>query len=389
MTFQQAVEYIQGLINYERTPAQAAMSRYLNLDRMRALLELAGSPERELRFVHLAGTKGKGSTAAMIARMLMAAGRRVGLYTSPHLITFRERMRVNGEMISEEEFARQVEGVVAAIEALRDSTSGPPSFFEVLTLVAVQWFAQQHAEVVVLETGLGGRLDATNVFTPLATAITTLAVDHTSELGDTLAQIAGEKAGIIKPGVPVVSAPQLAEAAAVIARVANEVGSPLYRVGHELRLLPGGRISLSGQRFSLAGRLDDYRDLRCPLLGEHQRVNAAVAVGLAECLREAGEPLSAEAIRTGLARVVWPGRLQILQDAPLLLLDGAHDPAAIAALLTALEQYFPARPRRFVLAFLRDKDWPRMLAQLAPGAARVHPHRRRYPARRAAGQPAA
>ncbi len=368
MTYQQAVDYLQSLIDYERTPANAAMVRYLNLERMRALLRLAGSPERGLRFAHIAGTKGKGSTAAMTAQVLLAAGRRVGLYTSPHLVTFRERMQVNGVMIGEEAFARQMEAVQPAIEAMR-AAQGAPSFFEVLTLLAVRWFAERQADIVVLETGLGGRLDATNVFTPLATAITTLALDHQTELGETLGQIAGEKAGIIKPGVPVVSAPQVPEAAEVLTRVAAEQGSPLYHVGEAIRLLPGTRIDLTGQCFSVAGRLARYTDLHCPLLGEHQQVNAAVAIGVLECLREAGEPVDAAAIRAGLAGVVWPGRLQIVRRRPLLVLDGAHDPAAIDALLHALTQYFPGHPRRFILAFLRDKDWPRMLRQLAPGAA--------------------
>ncbi len=368
MTFAQAVAYLQSLIDYERTPAQATMVRYLNLERMHALLRLAGNPEQGMRFAHIAGTKGKGSTAAMTARVLQAAGRRVGLYTSPHLLTFRERLQVNGEMIGEEDFARQMQALQPAVEALR-TTHGPPSFFEVLTLLAVRWFAERQVEIAVLETGLGGRLDATNVFLPLATAITTLALDHQVELGETLAEIAGEKAGIIKPGVPVVSAPQAPEAADVLISVAAAQGSPLYRVGEEIRLLPGAHIELTGQRFSVAGRLDNYADLRCPLLGEHQQVNAAVAIGLLECLREAGEPVDARAIRAGLAAVVWPGRLQLVRRQPLLLLDGAHDPAAIDALLHALAQYFPTHPRRFILAFLREKDWPRMLRQLAPGAA--------------------
>ena len=251
LTYLQAVAYLQSLIDYERTPANAAMVRYLNLERIRALLRQAGSPEQGLRFVHIAGTKGKGSTAAMTAQVLKAAGRRVGLYTSPHLLTFRERMRVNGEMIGEAAFARQMDAIVPMCEALRATQNGPPSFFEVLTLLAVRWFAEQQAEIVVLETGLGGRLDATNVFMPLATAITTLALDHQAELGETLEQIAGEKAGIIKPGVPVVSASQAPEAAEVLTHIAAEQGSPLYRVGETIRLLPGAQFNQHGQCFSM------------------------------------------------------------------------------------------------------------------------------------------
>ncbi|MHB0936508.1 MAG: bifunctional folylpolyglutamate synthase/dihydrofolate synthase [Armatimonadota bacterium] len=368
MTFSEAKDYLYGLVDYERTPAQAATAAYLNLDRMRELLARAGDPHRELHCVHIAGTKGKGSTAAMTARILRAAGRRVGLYISPHLIDFRERMRIDDELIGEAAFARLMEEVRPIVEAMREGGS-TPTFFEVLTLAALWWFARERVDIAVLETGMGGRLDATNVVQPLATGITTLALDHTVELGDTLELIAAEKAGIIKPGVPVVSAPQEPEAAEVIARTAAELGSPLYRVGEEIRILPGAEFLRTRQRFSVAGRLETY-DLECPLLGEHQQLNAALAVGLAECLREAGEPVTADAIREGIARVEWPGRLQVLQERPLVLLDGAHDPAAVKALLAALERYFSGRPRTYLLSFLREKDWRMMLRQLAPGARR-------------------
>jgi len=362
-TFTEAKDYLFGLVDYERTPAQVATAAYLNLDRMRELLARAGNPHHALRCVHIAGTKGKGSTAAMTASILRAAGRRTGLYISPHLIDFRERMRIDGELIGEEEFARLVEETRPAIEEMR-AGGRTPTFFEVCTLIALRWFARRRVDAAVLETGMGGRLDATNAVEPLAAAITTLALDHTVELGDTLALIAAEKAGIIKPGVPVVSAPREPAAAEVIARVAAELGSPLYRVGEEIRILPAAG---NDRRFGIAGRLDSYPDLSCPLLGDHQRINAAVAVGLAECLREAGEPIMSAAIHDGIARVEWPGRLQVLREKPPLILDGAHDPVAIEALLAALDRHYPGIPRVYLLSFLREKDWPRMLRQLAPG----------------------
>ena len=368
MTFSEAKDYLYGLVDYERTPAQVATAAYLNLDRMRELLARAGDPHCGMRCVHIAGTKGKGSTAAMTARILRAAGRRVGLYISPHLVDFRERMRIDDELIGEEEFARLMTEACPSVEAMR-AEGKTPTFFEVLTLVALRWFRRQAVDIAVLETGMGGRLDATNVVEPLTAAITTLALDHTVELGDTLALIAGEKAGIIKPGVPVVSAPQAPEAAEVIARTAAELGSPLYRIGEEIRILPGAEFLHNRQRFTVAGRLETY-DLECPLLGEHQQINAALVVGLVECLREAGEPVTADAIREGIARVEWPGRLQVLQERPLVLLDGAHDPAAVTALLVALDRYFAGRPRTYLLSFLREKDWRMMLRQLAPGARR-------------------
>jgi len=367
MTFSEAKDYLYGLVDYERTPAQMATAAYLNLDRMRELLVRTGNPHRALRCVHIAGTKGKGSTAAMTARILRAAGRRTGLYISPHLIDFRERMRIDDALIEEENLARLMAEIRPHVEAMR-GRGMTPTFFEVCTLVALLWFARQGVDAAVLETGMGGRLDATNVVEPLAAAITTLALDHTVELGESLALIAAEKAGIIKPGVPVVSAPQEPEAAEVIARIAAAQGSPLYRIGEEIHILPGTGSGLN--RFTIAGRLETYAGLACPLLGAHQQINAAVAVGLAECLREAGESIDTAAIREGITRVEWPGRLQVLREQPPVILDGAHDPVAMEALLAALDRHYAGYPRIYLLSFLREKDWPRMLRQLAPGARR-------------------
>lgn len=368
ITFDEATQYLFGLVNYEKTPAQVATQRYLNLDRMREALARAGDPHLRLRCVHIAGTKGKGSTAAMTAAILRAAGLRVGLYTSPHLVTFRERIRINDALIGEDELAALVEDVRPIIASMQDSPGGAPTFFETYTLLAFLWFARQQVDVAVLETGMGGRLDATNVVEPLVTAITTIALDHTVELGDTPAAIAGEKAGIIKPGVPVVSAPQTPEAAEVIARVAAERGSALVRVGEEITIVPSTFYSPIGQRFTIISSAGIYADLTCPLLGDHQQLNAAVAVGIVECLRAQDVPVTAEAVRAGIASVVWPGRMQVLQERPLVLLDGAHDPASIGALLQALDRHFPGRPRHFILGFVREKDWPQMLRQLAPTA---------------------
>lgn len=371
MTVRASTDYLFSLVDYEKSPAGAATDRYLNLDRMRHALARAGNPHLGLRCVHIAGTKGKGSTAAMLTAILRAAGKRVGLFTSPHLVDFRERIRINDTLIPAEVMAALVDETQPLIEAMRDEPDGPPTFFEAIALIAFLWFAREKADIVVLETGMGGRLDATNVVEPLAVGITTLALDHMTELGDTLAAIAGEKAGIIKPGRPVVSAPQAPDAADVIARVAAEQGSTLIRVGEEIRIEPSAFSTPVGQRFSIVGRCGRYADLACPLLGAHQRVNAAVAIGLAECLIGCGETIKPVAIRAGIANVEWPGRLQVLQNNPLLILDGAHDPASIDALLAALAAHFPGRRTRFILGFPRDKDWPQMLRQLAPHAAEL------------------
>lgn len=370
MNFTDATDYLYGLINYERTPAQAAMSRYLNLERMVAGLVRLGDPHLKTSFVHIAGTKGKGSTAAMTASVLGTAGLRCGLYTSPHLVTFRERMQINGTMISEDEFAALLSEVRALAADMAEGPHGLPTFFETLTLIAFCWFAQQQVDIAVLETGMGGRLDATNVVTPLATAITTIALDHTTELGDTLALIAGEKTGIIKPGVPVVSAVQQPGAAQVIRTRAVELNSPLVRVGEEIIFTPGC-FHGNRQQFNVTGRLREYNDLQIPLLGEHQILNATVAVALLECVAEAWPEQSTAILNTipaGLAQVKWPGRMQVIAEEPLTLIDGAHDPAAIEALLAGLKRHFPRYKRRYVLGFMADKDWPQMLALLAPTA---------------------
>ncbi|OPZ82838.1 MAG: Folylpolyglutamate synthase [bacterium ADurb.Bin429] len=304
----------------------------------------------------------------MLASILRAGGRRVGLFTSPHLMDFRERIRVDDTLIPAETMATLIEEIQPIIEVMRETPDGPPTFFEAIALIAFLWFAREHPDLVVLETGMGGRLDATNVVEPLAVGITTIAFDHTVELGDTLAAIAGEKAGIIKPGRPAVSAPQVPEAADVIARVAAEQASPLIRVGEEICIEPRTVHSSVGQRFTVIGRRGRYADLACPLLGAHQQINAAAAIGLAECLAEQDEPITPAAIRAGIANVAWPGRMQVLAERPLLILDGAHDPASVEALLAALDHHFPGRRRRFIVGFGRDKDWQAMLRQLAPHA---------------------
>ncbi len=366
-TFADAVTYLTALTDYEARPAHAPTATYLSLDRVYAVLARLGDPHRALRVAHIAGTKGKGSTAAMLAAMLRAAGLRTALFTKPHLVTVRERLRVDDTLISEAEFlalSREVQPVIAAVA--RD-TGETITFFEAITILAFLWFARQGVDITVLETGMGGRLDATNVVTPLATAITRIALDHVAELGATTTAIAAEKAGIIKPGVPVVSAPQEPAVDAVIARVATEHDSPLLRVGRDILLEPSALSSPTGQRFTVHGVRHTYRDLTCPLLGEHQQENAAVAIGLAELLMTTVS-VSPNAVRQGLAAVQWPGRMQVLREHPLLLLDGAHNTAAAEVLLAALDRHFPGRPVRFVLGFSRDKSWPEMLTLFAARA---------------------
>ncbi len=372
MTYREAVAYLESLIDYERTPAGAAAARVWNLDRMRHMLEHFGDPHLSLRCLHIAGTKGKGSTAAMAASILTAAGHRTGLYTSPHLVSFRERIRIDGKMIPEADVLALVDEIRPIVEGMRESEIGPPSFFEAYTLMGFLHFAQQHVDLAVLETGLGGRLDATNLARPLACAITRIGRDHTQELGDTIPEIAREKAGIIKPGVSVISAPQPTEALEVFQEVCLERRAQLIVVGEE----SGPKASITQadharQVMTIHGLRGIYPDLDSPLLGAHQAENAAVAVGLVELLANHGMEIGEEAIRAGIKSVRWPGRFQIVSRSPYLILDGAHDELGAAALAAALESLFPSRRIILVLGLHRDKETEGIIAPLCPLVDRV------------------
>jgi dihydrofolate synthase/folylpolyglutamate synthase len=382
MNYAQAVEYLESLVDWERL----AEARAWNLDRMRVMLEAAGQPHLALKAVHVAGTKGKGSTAAMIASALTAAGLKTGLYTSPHLRDFRQRIRINGRQIPQADVARLVARARPVIEAVPQQSLGAPSFFEAYTLIAFLYFCEQECDAVVLEAGLGGRLDATNVIEqPLAAVITRIGVDHTAELGSTVPRIAAEKAGIIKPRCVVVSSPQPQSAWRVLTetcrerramlhgvRVKQASGAPpLYR-----RLLPEKRKASfileqlesgpAGQRFSLTGMGAEYRDLYCPLLGDHQLLNAATAAATLHLLSRRGLTVPQEAIRRGLATVRWPGRLEVVGRRPWVILDGAHDEISARALARSVVELFPHRKLILVLGISRDKDLRTVGKQLCP-----------------------
>jgi dihydrofolate synthase/folylpolyglutamate synthase len=371
--FDEALAYLDSFIDYERRPAKEA--RDFGLDRIRELLVALGSPHERVRCLHVAGTKGKGSTAAMAASVLGACGYRTGLYTSPHLVDIRERIRVDGEMIPREAFA----GLVARTrpyldriseEARGSSTVRPPTYFEIVTHIAFLHFAECEVDAAVLEVGMGGRLDATNVLArPLACAITNVSLDHTDILGGTFAEIAREKAGILKQGVPAVVAPQETSAGDAIAHAAREAGAPLWLVGREVKV--GMQDDPAGQgAFSVRTPTFTYDGLSIPLAGAHQRENACVAVGLVELARGRGlGRVTPEAVREGLARVRWPGRFQEVARGPVTILDGAHNPASVKALLTTLKERFGSARPAYVLSIASDKDWPKMIAALAGNAA--------------------
>jgi dihydrofolate synthase/folylpolyglutamate synthase len=328
------------------------------LERIEALVEALGHPERRYVLVQVGGTNGKGSVSAMLAAMLKAAGRRTGLYTSPHLVSFRERIRIDGEPISED-------GVVDGVDALATLVARlDASMFEAATALALDHFAREGVAVAVLEVGLGGRLDATTVGTPAASVVTRVDLDHQAVLGATLAEIAREKAAIIRSGVAVTCA-QAPEAAAVLEARAAAMGVPLWTAGRDLWVTVA-EATLEGQRISCGGRDWQISDLDLPLLGTYQPENALLAVAAARAL---GVPEAA--VRAGLAVVQWPGRFHVLGGGPRLVLDGAHNAGGARALAASLAAYFPGERPTFVVGIYRDKDAPGILGALVPLAGRL------------------
>jgi dihydrofolate synthase/folylpolyglutamate synthase len=392
--YREALDYIYSLTDYEKQGFAAYAAENYDLARVRDLLGLLGDPQRTFDSVHVAGSKGKGSTAAMADSMLRAAGYRAGLYTSPHLHTFRERIRLDGNMISEAEVVR----LVQRIQPLADRVVGITTF-EVMTAMALSWFAQNEAEWVVLEVGLGGRLDATNVVVPAVTVITSISLDHMAILGETLALIAAEKAGIIKPGVPLVSAPQPAEALQVIEDTCARQGAPLTLVGRDwlwerLDPAPGmGAASLDGQWLRIGKAGQDPRPdgpqqdpgaqwvepLWIPLLGEFQLVNATTAVATLQQIPKLQESLSAAAIREGLRSVHWPGRLEILGRQPLVVVDSAHNGDSARKLMAALPTHFAFERLIVILGASADHVTPDLLTAFLASADRGIVTRARHP----------
>lgn len=339
----------------------------LGLSRMADLLDRLGRPQDALRFVHVAGTNGKGSVCAYLAGILEAAGYKVGLFTSPFVYRFEERIRVNGANITAGELARATSAVRPAAEAVEAACGDHPTEFELMAAVALEHFRASACDVVVLEVGLGGRLDATNVIeAPEASVICRIGLDHTDLLGDTLGAIAGEKAGIVKAASPVVSWPQETEAMAVIEAVAAERGCELFVPDFaELAVEPLAGAAL--RRFSWQGRSFETR-----LLGSYQPYNAALALTVAAVLRERGWDIPDEAAASGIAQARWPGRFEVVGEAPLTIIDGGHNPQGAEALAASLSDLLGEEGRgrvHFALGVLADKDYPAMARAVAPWAA--------------------
>lgn len=356
MNYEEALNFIHGTLKF---------GSKLGLHNITALLELMGNPHRKLKFVHVAGTNGKGSTVAFISQILMEAGYRVGIYTSPYLERFTERMKVNDREIAPDELASITEWVKGKIEILLERGEAHPTEFEIVTAIAFEYYLRKQCDIVVLEVGLGGRFDSTNVIdTPEAAVITTISYDHMDILGDTLEKIAYEKAGIIKTGGQVVLYPQRPEVEAVFRQVCNERKATLHKV--DLNTLQIRSFGENGQDFNF----EDYRDLHIGLLGVHQAGNAAVGVKTMGLLAEKGFNIKEKDIRAGLASTKWPGRFELLCRSPLLVIDGAHNREGAIALAGNLQKYFPGRRITFIIGVLRDKDYTGMIEAVAPIASR-------------------
>jgi len=361
MTYRETIAYLSSFINYEKKSAYD-YGQSFKLERMVQLASLLGDPQRATRAIHVAGSKGKGSTCAIIASILTKAGFRAGLYTSPHLVSFRERIRIDGTLISEADVGSLMNEVKAAVDAM---SGGAPSFFEIYTALAYLYFKKMKADIVVYETGLGGRLDATNIVTPLACAITPISLEHTHILGETIAKIASEKAGIIKEGAICVSAPQDSDALGVIETTCAAKNAKLVLVGRDVRF-EELRADDEREVFSVKGLFDEYSNLNMRLLGAHQVVNAATAIGVIEALRFSGISIRPEAIRKGVASLEWPGRLELVKGSPRVLLDGAQNQASAKALAASVKRLFSYRKLVLVLGISNDKDVKGILKELVP-----------------------
>lgn len=362
MTYEEALAYIDGLLARERPSALAETDK---LRRVEELLHRLGDPHRRLPTVLIAGTKGKGSTGAMLASIMQASGLRVGLYSKPHLVEYRERIRVDGGLIAPDALAHAVEIVQPHVEAMAYDPLGVPTYFEVSVALAFLHFALSQVQLTVVEVGLGGRLDATNVADPLVSVITPVSYDHMEVLGTTLEAIAREKAGIIRPGGVVVSASQVPEALAAIIEACARHRAHLYLVDEVMRWQPLAS-GLHEQTFTLSGPWRDYGQLTVPLIGAHQLVNAATAVATAEALAMHGFPLTTKEIAAGLAAVRWPARVEVIHEHPYMVLDVAHNPASIAALRQTLESMFPRRRIILVFAMVATHDHHATTSLIAP-----------------------
>ncbi|HVP21051.1 MAG TPA: folylpolyglutamate synthase/dihydrofolate synthase family protein [Anaerolineaceae bacterium] len=370
--YQQSLDYLYSFVDYSLTHNLRFSPEKFDLNRMELFLKRLGDPHKFRPVIHVAGTKGKGSTAVMIASVLQANGYRTGFYTSPHLQEYTERIQVNGEPISKADLVDLVEYVKPTINEFEHLST-----FEITTALAFLYYARQKVDVSVIEVGLGGRLDATNVVSPLVSVITSLSMDHMAVLGKTLEKIAFEKAGIIKPGRPVILAPQVDEARRVVEKMAAERQARLIQVGRDYQFLSLAH-SLEKQTLAVWPASERARqesserlEITIPLLGYHQVQNCATAYAALQVARQEGLSVSTEAILKGMAAVCWPGRFEILSRQPLLVVDSAHNPDSAAKLKFAIDDYLADRPVVLIFGASEDKDVVGMYKELLPRVRQV------------------
>jgi dihydrofolate synthase / folylpolyglutamate synthase len=368
-SYQRAMDFLHGRIDYERAAAERLTSRHFKLDRMRELLSLVGNPHTRTKAVHIGGTKGKGSTSVMIAEMLSAAGLQTGLFTSPHVSAFEERMAVNGVSPTPQQVVDLVSQLVEPVEQLdREEDSLRPTYFEMATAMAWLFFNDQQTDIDVLEVGLGGRLDSTNLCEPELTIITNISRDHTHLLGSTPAKIAGEKAGILKPGIPVICGVKNPEARAVIESVARKNGCEILQLGDSIRFQyhrpPMGTPSRGA--VDVETPFGRHEGIALPLAGKHQAANAALAIAAIDWLRHHGRNIPDSAIHDGMTAVRWPLRLEQLADSPRVIVDAAHNESSVAALCEAVDEEFSASRRILIFSASHDKDVEAMARVLFP-----------------------
>jgi len=367
-TYDAALKYLFAQTDYEQMRRVRYNSDTFSLTRMRGLLKRVGDPHKSLPCVHIAGTKGKGSTATMLAEMLRACGHRVGLYTSPHLVDIRERIRVNGTVITQAALTRTLNKLAPHVARMGENK---PTFFEIFTAVAFCHFDEEEVDVAVLETGLGGRLDSTNVVKPLVVGLTSISVDHTAQLGTTVEDIAGEKAGVLKPGVTAVSVPQVPAAKTVLKAAAKRCRTPLLFTGENIDFsyrFESSRETGPQTRICLTTPQSQFEHLPVPLMGEHQALNCGLALALLDQLKAKGLAVDDRAAVRGLSRVELPGRMEMVRESPRILVDGAHNPASIEALMRAIGQYIPYDSMVVVFGCAADKDIRGMIEQITRGA---------------------
>jgi dihydrofolate synthase/folylpolyglutamate synthase len=372
-TYEEALAFLNARTDVEQLRPSQIPAGTLKLDRMVAMVEALHHPDREFKSVHVAGSKGKGSVCEMTAAALAGCGYAVGLYTSPHLVNIRERIRVAGEPISPQQFASAI-GAVAQVLPAIERKFGPATYFEILTAAALVHFAEQAVDFAVLEVGLGGRLDSTNVVQPEVAAITAIHLEHTQLLGDTLEKIAREKAGIMKPGVRTITFGQKPEVLAVFRDTAAAVGSPLAVVGQDIEFTSRFEANPElGQhhRVCLTTARSNFEHIAVPLKGEHQAANCGLVLAIIDALRDRGHTLPDQGVANGLAGTRSQGRLELVHKAPRIIVDGAHTPESIQALLRAIGTHLKYDNLIIVFGCSADKDVPGMLSKLAGGADKI------------------